>query len=110
MRIKIYTPLIKFLSKFVRCLSLRTNFHFSHVVNWRYPVRILTYFLFLLISQEAHSDRVEKSIATLEDLGIHLTRMEDQVPWELRTFRAHTYSEKELMEFETPNPPQTIPV
>lgn len=58
--------------------------------------------------QECHSDVVVREIETLEDLGITLTRMEDQVPWELKTYRAYSYYELELKEFETPNPPQPV--
>lgn len=54
------------------------------------------------------SDEVEKGVPTLEDLGVNLTYMEDQVPWELRPYRAALYYDAELDEFEKPTPPQYI--
>lgn len=60
------------------------------------------------VERECHSDVVVPEMETLEDLGITLTRMEDQVPWELKTFRAYSYYELELNEFEIPNPPQPV--
>ncbi|XP_073980612.1 NADH dehydrogenase [ubiquinone] 1 alpha subcomplex subunit 9, mitochondrial-like isoform X2 [Rhodnius prolixus] len=63
------------------------------------------------VEREAHSDKVDEKLGTLEDLGVQLTCMEDQVPWELsRTYKAYVYAERELMELiETPLP-QTIPI
>lgn len=60
------------------------------------------------IERECHSDVVEPSTATLEDLGIVLTAMEGQVPWELRAYKAHSYYELELKEFEAAQPPQPV--
>jgi NADH dehydrogenase (ubiquinone) 1 alpha subcomplex subunit 9 len=34
--------------------------------------------------------------------------MENQVPWELRPWRAHNYYDEELGEFEKPAPPKFI--
>ena len=58
--------------------------------------------------QECHSDNVIRGVETLEDLGIKLTRMEDQVPWELMIYKAYSYYEAELSEFETPIPPHPV--
>uniref|UniRef100_A0A1L8E0I7 NADH dehydrogenase [ubiquinone] 1 alpha subcomplex subunit 9, mitochondrial n=2 Tax=Nyssomyia neivai TaxID=330878 RepID=A0A1L8E0I7_9DIPT len=66
---------------------------------------------------DLHTERVEReyvtdvvlpSIATLEDLGVTLTKMEDQIPWELRPYRAAQYYDAELDEFEKPAPPNYI--
>lgn len=57
---------------------------------------------------ECVTDRVNKYLPTLEDLGVELTSMEEQVPWELRPFRAALYYDADLNEFETPPPPQEI--
>uniref|UniRef100_A0A1A9WH60 NADH dehydrogenase [ubiquinone] 1 alpha subcomplex subunit 9, mitochondrial n=1 Tax=Glossina brevipalpis TaxID=37001 RepID=A0A1A9WH60_9MUSC len=57
---------------------------------------------------ECITDKVLEKIPTLEDLGVQLTDMEDQVPWELRPYRASLYYDADLNEFETPAPPQTI--
>ncbi|XP_030378040.1 NADH dehydrogenase [ubiquinone] 1 alpha subcomplex subunit 9, mitochondrial [Scaptodrosophila lebanonensis] len=60
------------------------------------------------IEREAITDKVIPGVPTLEDLGVQLTNMEDQVPWELRPYRAALYYDAELGEFETPNPPKVI--
>lgn len=66
---------------------------------------------------DLHSERVEREyitdevlpgVPTLEDLGVQLTNMEDQIPWELRPFRAAQYYDAELDEFEKPAPPKYI--
>lgn len=56
--------------------------------------------------QESTTDVVDSSMPTLEDLGVCLTQMEDQVPWELKPFRAHQYYADKLGEFPTPDPPR----
>ena len=43
---------------------------------------------------------------TLEDLGVPLTRLEDQVPWELKPYRRGAYYEEYLGEFADPEPPR----
>lgn len=45
---------------------------------------------------------------TLEDLGVNLMPMEQQVPWELKPFRANLYYDEELGEFEKPTPPKVV--
>lgn len=57
------------------------------------------------VEREYVTDNVEKSIPTLEDLGVQLTKMEDQVPWELQPFRAGLYYDAAVGEFQTPPPP-----
>ncbi|XP_064092464.1 NADH dehydrogenase [ubiquinone] 1 alpha subcomplex subunit 9, mitochondrial-like [Macrobrachium nipponense] len=47
-------------------------------------------------------------LPTLEDLGVTLTKMEDRIEWELRPFRARSYYEEEIGEFEPPKPPTYI--
>lgn len=56
--------------------------------------------------QEATTDVVDDSIPTLEDLGVTLTHMEDQVPWELKPFRAHQYYIDKIGEFPKPENPK----
>lgn len=60
------------------------------------------------IERECVTDNVLRGVPTLEDLGVQLTPMENQVPWELRPFRAALYYDADLGEFETPSPPKTI--
>lgn len=43
------------------------------------------------VEREFVTDAVERGVPTLEDLGVQLTLMEDQVPWELRPYRAALY-------------------
>ncbi|BES90045.1 NmrA-like family [Nesidiocoris tenuis] len=62
------------------------------------------------VERENFSDAVDNRIKTLEDLGVKLTKMEDQVPWELKIFKRYTYYEAELGEFEEPSPPRVIQV
>lgn len=60
------------------------------------------------VEREFVSDVVEKSVPTLEDLGVQLMLMEDQVPWELKPFKAGLYYDAEVGEFEEPAPPNYI--
>ncbi|XP_076471687.1 NADH dehydrogenase [ubiquinone] 1 alpha subcomplex subunit 9, mitochondrial-like [Babylonia areolata] len=48
---------------------------------------------------------VTTGLPTLEDLGVNLTRLEDQAPWELKPFRQGAYYEEHLGEFADPAPP-----
>ncbi|KAH8300497.1 hypothetical protein KR018_009204 [Drosophila ironensis] len=60
------------------------------------------------IERETYTDKVITGVPTLEDLGVTLTSMEEQVPWELRPYRAALYYDAELGEFEAASPPKTI--
>uniref|UniRef100_A0A0K8TTJ5 NADH dehydrogenase [ubiquinone] 1 alpha subcomplex subunit 9, mitochondrial n=1 Tax=Tabanus bromius TaxID=304241 RepID=A0A0K8TTJ5_TABBR len=60
------------------------------------------------VEREYVTDIVEAGVPTLEDLGVQLTTMESQVPWELRPYRAALYYDAELHEFEEPAPPKAI--
>lgn len=60
------------------------------------------------LEKEATTDVVKDGVPTLEDLGITLTPMENQVPWELRPHRAHSYYMEEVGEFEKPAPPRVV--
>lgn len=57
------------------------------------------------VEREYVTDVVEKGVPTLEDLGVQLTLMEDQVPWELKPFRALQYYDAQIGEFPLPPPP-----
>ncbi|CAH2063430.1 unnamed protein product, partial [Iphiclides podalirius] len=58
------------------------------------------------LEKESTTDRVEPGVPTLEDLGVVLTHMEDQVPWELKPFRAYQYYIDKLGEFPRPPNPK----
>lgn len=60
------------------------------------------------IEREFITDVVLSNIPTLEDLGVQVTAMEDQVPWELRPYRALQYYDEALNEFEKPAPPKSV--
>nr|XP_014091429.1 NADH dehydrogenase [ubiquinone] 1 alpha subcomplex subunit 9, mitochondrial [Bactrocera oleae] len=60
------------------------------------------------IERECITDVVRSDIPCLEDLGVQLTSMEEQVPWELRPYRAAQYYDAELGEWEEPAPPKPI--
>lgn len=62
------------------------------------------------VEREYVTDVVEKGVPTLDDLGVPLTLMEDQVPWELRPYRAALYYDAAVGEFERPSPPPFIAV
>ncbi|CAG9791888.1 unnamed protein product [Diatraea saccharalis] len=57
------------------------------------------------IEKEATTDVVQSGVPTLEDLGVCLTHMEEQVPWELKPFRAYQYYMDKVGEFPKPDPP-----
>ncbi|XP_026748292.1 NADH dehydrogenase [ubiquinone] 1 alpha subcomplex subunit 9, mitochondrial [Galleria mellonella] len=58
------------------------------------------------IEKEATTDKVEPGLPTLEDLGVNLTQIEDQAPWELKPFRAYQYYIDQIGEFAKPDPPK----
>lgn len=60
------------------------------------------------VEREYVTDVVERGVPTLEDLGVPLTLMEDQVPWELRPYRAGLYYDAEVGEWGEPAPPTFI--
>uniref|UniRef100_U5EV20 NADH dehydrogenase [ubiquinone] 1 alpha subcomplex subunit 9, mitochondrial n=1 Tax=Corethrella appendiculata TaxID=1370023 RepID=U5EV20_9DIPT len=78
---------------------------FTEFISPSFPVGDLH---FERVEREYVTDVVEKGVPTLEDLGVNLTLMEDQIPWELRPYRAAQYYDAELGEFEDPLPPQYI--
>lgn len=60
------------------------------------------------VEREYVTDVIKKGVPTLEDLGVQLMLMEEQVPWELKPFRAAAYYDAEVGEFEEPAPPNFI--
>ncbi|KAJ9585216.1 hypothetical protein L9F63_002979 [Diploptera punctata] len=75
----------------------------TEMLSPNYPIGVL-YFEGLELQHT--TDTVLPGIPTLEDLGVTLTKMEDQVPWELKPWRAGAYYDEELGEFEKPPPPR----
>ncbi|XP_050722577.1 NADH dehydrogenase [ubiquinone] 1 alpha subcomplex subunit 9, mitochondrial-like [Eriocheir sinensis] len=59
------------------------------------------------VEREAVTD-ITTGLPTLEDLGVILTKMEDRMDWELKPFRAGSYYDEEVGEFEPPAPPKYI--
>ncbi|XP_076055786.1 NADH:ubiquinone oxidoreductase subunit 39 [Oratosquilla oratoria] len=59
------------------------------------------------VERESITDETT-GLPTLEDLGVTLTKMEDRIMWELRPFKAASYYDEELGEFEKPAPPKFI--
>lgn len=55
-----------------------------------------------------HQSDIITGQPTLEDLGVRLTRLEDQVPWELKPFRKYAYYEEKIGEWPEPEPPTVI--
>ncbi|KAG6453805.1 hypothetical protein O3G_MSEX008311 [Manduca sexta] len=62
------------------------------------------------LEKEATTDVLVSGVPTLEDLGVTLTQMEDQVPWELKPYRAYQYYMDQLGEFPKPDPPKVQPL
>ncbi|XP_063530311.1 NADH dehydrogenase [ubiquinone] 1 alpha subcomplex subunit 9, mitochondrial [Cydia strobilella] len=58
------------------------------------------------IEKESTTDVVDPSLPTLLDLGVNLTEMENQAPWELKPFRAYQYYNDKLGEFVKPENPK----
>ncbi|XP_059060052.1 NADH dehydrogenase [ubiquinone] 1 alpha subcomplex subunit 9, mitochondrial [Achroia grisella] len=58
------------------------------------------------LEREATTDVVEPGLPTLEDLGVNLTQIEDQAPWELKPYRAYQYYIDQIGEFPKPDPPK----
>jgi NADH dehydrogenase (ubiquinone) 1 alpha subcomplex subunit 9 len=62
------------------------------------------------------TDRLEREfvtdvltgLPTLEDLGVKLTQIENQAPWELKPFRKYGYYEEKLGEWPEPEPPRVV--
>lgn len=54
------------------------------------------------------TDKVDTSLPTLEDLGVTLTHIEEQISWELKPYRAQNYYDERLGEFEKPAPPPVV--
>lgn len=60
------------------------------------------------VEREYVTDQVDKKLPTLEDLGVNITKLEDVIEWELKPFRAYSYYDAELNEFEKPAPPPIV--
>lgn len=61
------------------------------------------------VEREHVTDIVKSDIPTLEDLGINLTAMEDQIPWELKPWIYGLYRGFDADEpFVTPAPPKIV--
>ena len=63
--------------------------------------------LFYFVQQHT-TDVILPGVPTLLDLGVTPTKMEDQVPWELKPWRAGAYYDEELGEFEKLPPPKEV--
>lgn len=62
----------------------------SNMISPNYPIGNLHW---ERIERECVTDIVEPGVPTLEDLGVTLTHMENQVPWELKPFSWGLYYE-----------------
>lgn len=85
--------------------SFKAKVAFTEAISPSFPVGDLHH---ERVEREYVTDVVQKGVPTLEDLGVQLTLMEDQVPWELRPYRAAQYYDAAIGEFETPAPPNFI--
>jgi NADH dehydrogenase (ubiquinone) 1 alpha subcomplex subunit 9 len=55
-----------------------------------------------------HVSDVQQDLMTLEDLGVTLTKLEDQAPYVLKPFRRYNYLDESVGEFAAPEPPPFI--
>jgi NADH dehydrogenase (ubiquinone) 1 alpha subcomplex subunit 9 len=55
-----------------------------------------------------HVSDVLQDLATLEDLGVTLTKMEEQAPYIMKPFRRYNYLDESVGEFAKPEPPPII--
>jgi len=55
-----------------------------------------------------HVSDVLQDLPTLEDLGVTLTKLEDQAPYVLKPFRRYNYLDESVGEFAAPEPPPFI--
>jgi len=60
------------------------------------------------LEREHTTDRLVRGLPKLEDLGVKLTRIEQQALWELRPFRDDSYYEQRLEEYVDPEPPKVV--
>jgi len=61
------------------------------------------------VEREHLSDKVEVDIPTLEDLGVRLTSIEEQIPWELKPWTYSLYHGHDVDDpIPTPVPPKTV--
>ncbi|XP_044255432.1 NADH dehydrogenase [ubiquinone] 1 alpha subcomplex subunit 9, mitochondrial [Tribolium madens] len=61
------------------------------------------------VEREHVTDVVHSEVPTLEDLGVALTHMEDQVPWELKPYTYGLYQGIDVEEpYSTPAPPTPV--
>lgn len=61
--------------------------------------------LSFVLLQEFVSDIVNERLPTLEDLGVQLTKTEDQIPFELKFLKEFQYYIDTIGEFKNPIPP-----
>lgn len=52
------------------------------------------------LEREHTSDTIEIEHKLLSDLGIKLTEVEEQVPFDLKYWRSHAYYDPDIMQFE----------
>jgi NADH dehydrogenase (ubiquinone) 1 alpha subcomplex subunit 9 len=55
-----------------------------------------------------HVSDLTHDLPTLEDLGVKLTILEDEAPFQLKPFRQHSYYEERVGEFPHPKPPPSV--
>lgn len=78
----------------------------TNAVSPSYPIANLHW---ERIERENVTDTVLKGVPTLEDLGINLTQMEDQIPWELKPFTQGLYHGHEDEDINyRPAPPKIV--
>lgn len=86
--------------------TLPVKVYLTNLVSPSYPIGNLHW---ERIERESLTDNVDRDLPTLEDLGVNLTQMEDQIPYELRPWIYGLYHGKDADE-PTPRaePPKVV--
>jgi len=84
---------------------MRLKVPFIHWISPSYPLGNLSW---EALEREATSDQMIPGMPTLEDLGVKLTHLEDQAPWEFKPYRAYQYYDARIGEFVKPPNPRTL--
>lgn len=75
--------------------TLPVKVYLTNLVSPSYPIGNLHW---ERIERESLTDNVDRDLPTLEDLGVNLTQMEDQIPYELRPWIYGLYHGKDADE------------
>ncbi|XP_020285244.1 NADH dehydrogenase [ubiquinone] 1 alpha subcomplex subunit 9, mitochondrial [Pseudomyrmex gracilis] len=79
----------------------------NEIVTPAYPAGYLSW---EKLERECISDKIEKDLPTLEDLGVELTTMESRMHWELKMYKKDPQYMESVGEFDPIPDPPTVPI